>query len=87
YPDARAKQAELMADNPELGKLGKRLFADVPLRTQWEMQAEGERAGASAWQRFAAAAGNDKARDVIASCAPLETSNAEFLQSLLNATR
>src|ERR1700686_2223637 len=55
-PNASAIQDKLLSDNPSLLDLNRTLFEGRPLDVQFAMQAEGERAGASAWSAYAAAA-------------------------------
>jgi len=55
-PDASAIQDKLLSDNPELLDLNRTLFEGRPLKVQFAMQAEGERAGAQAWRAYAAGA-------------------------------
>ena len=83
FPDAKARQEKLLADNPALGELNRTLFAGRSQSEQFAMQAAGERAGAGAWAAFAAASNDDDVKQTLQSCSPLETANAEFLESLL----
>ncbi len=82
-PNASAIQDKLLSDHPELLDLNRTLFEGLPLKVQFAMQAEGERAGAAAWRAYAAAAANLSVRELLESCSPLEQANADFLQSLL----
>jgi len=82
-PNASAIQDKLLSDHPELLDLNRSLFEGLPLKVQFAMQAEGERAGAAAWRAYAAAAANLSVRELLESCSPLEQANADFLQSLL----
>ena len=81
-PNAAAIQDRLLADHPEILELNRTLFEGRPLDVQFAMQAEGERAGAAAWNVYAAAASDDSVRDLLQGCSPLEQANADFLQSL-----
>lgn len=86
YPNATEIQNKLLADHPELLDLNRTLFKGRPIKDQFTMQAQGERAGAAAWKAFAAAATDPSARaaqELLQSCSPLEEVNAAFLQSLL----
>ena len=82
-PNASAIQARLLSNNPELLDLNRTLFEGRPLKVQFAMQAEGERAGAAAWRAYAAAASDPSVRESLRSCSPLEQANADFLQTLL----
>jgi hypothetical protein len=82
-PNASAIQDKLLSDNPELLNLNRTLFEGRPLKTQFAMQAGGERAGAAAWRAYAAGASDPSAQELLQSCSPLEQENADFLQTLL----
>lgn len=82
-PNAAAIQDKLLTDHPELLDLNRTLFEGRPLKDQFAMQAQGERAGAAAWRAYAAAATDPLAGELLQSCAPLEEENAAFLQTLL----
>ena len=82
-PNAAAIQDKLLLDHPELSDLNRTLFAGRPLKVQFAMQAEGERAGAAAWRAYAAAASDPSVQELLVSCSPLEQANADFLQTLL----
>jgi hypothetical protein len=82
-PNAAAIQDKLLSDNPALVDLNRTLFEGRPLKVQFAMQAEGERAGAAAWRAYAASASDPSAQELLQSCSPLEQANADFLQTLL----
>jgi hypothetical protein len=82
-PNASAIQDKLLSDHPELLDLNRTLFEGRPLKVQFAMQAEGERAGAAAWRAYAAAAPDTSDRELLQSCSTLEQANADFLQALL----
>lgn len=82
-PNASAIQDKLLSDNPELLNLNRTLFEGRPLKIQFAMQAEGERAGAAAWRAYAAGATDPSTQALLQSCSPLEQANADFLQTLL----
>lgn len=82
-PDAAAIQDKLLSDNPELLDLNRTLFEGRPLKVQFAMQADGERAGAGTWKAYAAAASEESAQQLLHSCSALEQANADFLQTLL----
>lgn len=82
-PNASAIQDKLLSDHPELVDLNRTLFEGRPLKVQFAMQAEGERAGAAAWKAYAAASPVPSVRNLLESCSALEQANADFLQSLL----
>jgi hypothetical protein len=82
-PNASAIQARLLSDHPELLDLNRTLFEGRPLKVQFAIQADGERAGAAAWKAYTAAASNPSVRELLQSCSPLEQTNADFLQTLL----
>ena len=82
-PNASAIQARLLSDHPELLDLNRTLFEGWPLKVQFAMQADGERAGAVAWKAYAAGASDPSVRELLQSCSFLEQRNADFLQSLL----
>jgi len=81
-PNASVIQDRLLSDHPELLDLNRTLFEGRPLKIQFAMQAEGERAGAAAWQAYAAAASDPPVQELLQSCSPLEQANADFLQTL-----
>lgn len=81
--DASAIQDKLLLEHPELADLNRTLFDGRPLKVQFAMQAEGERAGAAAWGAYAAAASEQSVQELLKSCSPLEQENADFLQTLL----
>jgi len=82
-PNASAAQDALLSDHPEVLDLNRSLFEGRPLKIQFAMQAEGERAGAAAWKAFAAAASDPSAQQLLLTCSALEQANADFLQTLL----
>jgi hypothetical protein len=82
-PDASVIQEKLLSDHPELTDLNRTLFEGRPLKVQFAMQAEGERAGATAWKAYAVAASEPSVKELLQSCSPLEQANADFLQTLL----
>jgi len=82
-PNASAIQDKLFSDNPEFLDLNRTLFEGRPLKVQFAMQAEGERAGAAAWNAYAAGASAPSAQELLQSCSALEQANADFLQTLL----
>ena len=82
-PNASAIQARLLSDHPELLDLNRTLFEGRPLKVQFAMQADGERAGAAAWRAYAAGASDPSVRELLQSCSAMEQANADFLQALL----
>ncbi len=82
-PNASAIQDKLLSNNPALLDLNRTLFEGRPLKVQFAMQAEGERAGAAAWKTYAAGASDPSVQELLQSCSPLEQTNADFLQTLL----
>jgi hypothetical protein len=82
-PDAFAVQDALLSDHPELLDLNRSLFDGRPLKVQFAIQAEGERAGVAAWKAFAAAVPDPSAQQLLLSCSALEQANVDFLQTLL----
>ena len=82
-PNATEIQNKLLADHPELLDLNRTLFEGRPIKDQFTMQAQGERAGAAVWRAYAAAVADPSAQELLQSCSPLEEANAAFLQSLL----
>ncbi len=82
-PNAPAIQDKLLSDHPELLDLNRTLFEGRPLKVQFAMQAEGERAGAAAWRAYSAGASDPAVQELLQSCCPLEQENADFLQTLL----
>jgi hypothetical protein len=82
-PNALAIQAKLLSDHPELLDLNRTLFEGRPLKVQFSMQVDGERAGAAAWRAYAAGASDQSVQELLQSCSPLEQANADFLQTLL----
>ena len=83
--DAERVKQEILAQNPDLQEINRSLFAGRPIAEQMLIQAAGERAGAAAWQAFAAAAGAGKARDAFMACATLEEESAVVLDRILAA--
>jgi len=82
-PNASAIQDRLLSDHPELVELNRTLFEGRPIKIQFSIQAEGERAGAAAWRAYASAATDPSVQELLQSCSPLEQANADFLQGLL----
>lgn len=82
-PNASAIQDTLLSEHPELLDLNRTLFEGRPIRVQFAMQADGERAGAAAWRAYAAAASDSSGKELLESCSALEQANADFLQTLL----
>jgi len=82
-PNASAIQDKLLSDHPEVLDLNHTLFDGRPVKVQFAMQAEGERAGAAAWRAYAAGASDPSVQELLQSCSPLEQANADFLQVLL----
>lgn len=83
HPDAAETQNRLLSENPQLLDLNRTLFEGRPIKDQFTMQAQGERAGAAAWRAYGAAAAEQSAQELLQSCSTLEEANADFLQSLL----
>lgn len=81
--NASVIQDKLLSDHPELLDLNRTLFEGRPLKVQFAMQAEGERAGAAAWRAYAAGASDSSVQELLQSCSPLEQANADFLETLL----
>jgi len=81
--DAAAVQDRILSENPDLIELNRTLFAGRPLKVQFAMQADGERAGAAAWNAFAAVTQDPSSQELLRSCSALEQANADFLQTLL----
>ena len=82
-PNATVIQEHLLSEHPQLLDLNRTLFEGRPLKVQFAMQADGERAGAAAWKAYAAATLEPSAKELFESCSPLEQANADFLKSLL----
>jgi hypothetical protein len=82
-PDARAVEREIVAKNPDLEEINRTVFAGRPIADQMRIQSAGERAGAAAWQAFAAAAGLTPAREAFLACARLEEESALVLDRIL----
>lgn len=82
-PNASAIQEKLLADHPELLDLNRSLFEGWPLKVQFAIQAEGERAGAAAWKAYAAAVSDSAVQELFERCSKLEQANADFLQTQL----
>jgi len=88
FSDAASIQREIMAANPDLGEINRRLFAGQPLAQQFSMQAQGERLGAATWRAAARRAAEPEARDTFLACAELEEESAVVLEAMLsNAPR
>ena len=81
--DAAAIQDRILSENPDLMELNRTLFAGRPLKAQFAMQADGERAGAAAWNTFAAVTQDPSSQELLRGCSALEQANADFLQTLL----
>jgi hypothetical protein len=86
YPDAAARARDLLATNPDLAEINRRLFAGRPLPQQLAIQAGGERLGAATWRSFAKREDDPHRRGILLSCAPLELASAEVLESILRTT-
>jgi hypothetical protein len=83
-PDAAAVEREIIAQIPDLEEINRSVFADRPIADQMLIQSAGERAGAAAWQAFAAAAGEPApAREAYLACARLEEESALVLDRIL----
>jgi hypothetical protein len=85
FPDAGARQQDILARHPDLLDVNRTLFADRPLADQWAIQATGEHLGAATWRALAAGT----ARETFLACAELEERSAAVLEALLagSATR
>jgi len=81
--DAASIQDRILSENQDLLELNRTLFEGRPLTVQFTMQAEGERAGAAAWNAFAAATQDPLSQEVLRSCSTLEQANADYLRTLL----
>ena len=87
HPDARKIQDELLAQYPELVEMNRSIFADRPLEDQFEIQARGERIGATTWRAFAAGSTDPSVRDTYLACAELEEESADLLESIVEKTK
>jgi hypothetical protein len=81
--DSAAVEREIVAQNPDLQEINRNVFAGRPVEDQMRIQAAGERAGAAAWQAFAAAAGSTPTREAFLTCARLEEESAFVLDRIL----
>ena len=59
------------------------VFAGLPLREQWRIQASAERQGADAWRLLASEQADEAVRESLLSCSALEEESAAHLDSLL----
>ena len=82
-PDAAAVQERLLKDHSEIRDQFFELLDARPLREQFAMQAEAERAGAAAWRAFAAAADSEAEAEALRACAPLEEESAAALEQII----
>jgi hypothetical protein len=83
FPNAEAKQKELLLQTPELTDSGNSLFAPFTLQQQFTLQAQGERIGADTWRSYAQRS-EPSVRDVFLTCARLEEESAEYLESIVD---
>ena len=83
--DAEKAKQEILAQNPDLSEINRSIFAGRPIPEQMLIQAAGERAGAAAWEAFAAAAGAQNAKDAFLACARMEEESAVVLDRILAA--
>lgn len=83
-PDAHSIQESFLAAHPGVEGVYAALFEGRPLADQLRIQAAGERLGAATWRSLAKRV-DGEARDVVASCAPLEEQSAETLEGLIAA--
>jgi hypothetical protein len=67
---------------PEARSAYEAVFAELPLREQWRIQAIAERTGAAAWRALAAGR-PDATRDALLRCAALEEESALHLDTLV----
>ena len=82
YPDAAAVQQDILAKNPDVEEINRRLFAGRPLSEQLTIQAQGERLGAATWRAFAREA-SSAFREAFQACALLEEQSAVLLEAIL----
>jgi hypothetical protein len=68
---------------PEARDAYYRVFAGLPVREQWRIQASAEREGALAWRTLAAEQDEDHVRKTLLGCAALEEESAAHLDALL----
>ncbi len=83
FQNANTRQKELLSRVPELLESGNALFTSLPLKEQFAMQAEGERAGGATWRSYATRTDNTKIGDLYLECALLEEQNAACLDALI----
>ncbi len=82
WEDAQAIQTRFAGAHPDLQSGYDGLFSGRPLADQMRIQAAAERLGAATWRALAEAA-EPGAKDVLASCAPLEEESAAVLDALI----
>ena len=87
HHDAKKTQDDLLVQHPGLLEMNRSIFADRPLMEQFEIQAHGERIGATTWRAFAAGSTDPNARDTYLACAELEEESADLLESIVEKTR
>ncbi len=80
--DAAEIQRAFAEAHPGLQAAYDGLFSGLSIAEQMQVQANAERLGAATWRALAAAA-DGHAREVFASCAPLEEESAETLEALI----
>ncbi|MGH0032289.1 MAG: hypothetical protein ACQGVC_21055 [Myxococcota bacterium] len=83
YPPDEGARSAIARVLPEARDAYYAVFADLPLREQWRIQASAERQGANAWRLLAADSDDPKARDELARCAALEEESALHLDGLV----
>jgi hypothetical protein len=81
HAEAGAVQAQIRAQNPDLGELARGFFARFPVDEQYRLQAQAERLGAATWRSLARRADDAAQRDVFLTCAALEEESAVVLES------
>ncbi len=77
------QRGKALAALPGARKAYYAVFADLPLREQFRLQAGAERQGASAWRLLAAQQDDAAVRDELHTCAELEEESARCLDEMV----
>lgn len=85
FPSDAGCREQIAGIVPEARSAYEAVFADLPLREQWRIQAIAERTGAAAWRALAAGR-PDAVRDALLRCAALEEESAVLLDTLVAAS-
>lgn len=81
HAEAGTVQAQIRAQNPDLGDLARAFFARFSVDEQYRLQAQAERLGAATWRSLAKRSDDAVQRELFLTCAALEEESAVVLES------